>query len=99
MDPLSAALDVTAAVGEQLPVDESQPAETRFIGLALAIASSFAIGTSFIITKKVRTRMRDFTIRSAQVTRLVSADLLGSADVCFCTAWSRLWTLTLAHNV
>ena len=28
--------------------------EDKYIGLALAISSSFAIGTSFIITKKVR---------------------------------------------
>jgi hypothetical protein len=27
--------------------------EDKYIGLALAVSSSFAIGTSFIITKKV----------------------------------------------
>ncbi|KAK4050470.1 hypothetical protein OIV83_003540 [Microbotryomycetes sp. JL201] len=57
MDPVPLAYDAAAAVAAQVsPVvdgsDLAQPAETRFIGLALAIASSVAIGTSFIITKK-----------------------------------------------
>ncbi|KAM0793672.1 hypothetical protein ACM66B_001101 [Microbotryomycetes sp. NB124-2] len=59
MDPLPLAYEAAAAVAAQVsPVVDgggselAQPAETRFIGLALAIASSVAIGTSFIITKK-----------------------------------------------
>ena len=38
-----------------------QPAmiEDKYIGLALAVSSSLAIGTSFIITKKVRARLLD----------------------------------------
>jgi hypothetical protein len=44
---LSAALDASAEVVASAP-------QTRYIGLALAISSSALIGTSFIITKKVR---------------------------------------------
>ena len=33
--------------------------EDKYIGLALAVSSSLAIGTSFIITKKVRARLLD----------------------------------------
>lgn len=44
---LSAALDASAEVVASAP-------QTRYIGLALAISSSVLIGTSFIITKKVR---------------------------------------------
>ncbi|KAK4057733.1 hypothetical protein OIO90_001381 [Microbotryomycetes sp. JL221] len=61
MDPLAVAYEVAGTVAT--PVASSlvagpgvgeveAPAETRFIGLALAIASSAMIGTSFIITKK-----------------------------------------------
>lgn len=46
---LSAALEASAEVALQ-----QEAPQTRYIGLALAISSSVLIGTSFIITKKVR---------------------------------------------
>ena len=44
--------------------------DDKYIGLALAVSGSVAIGTSFIITKKVRSLyvMSTFTMRAPSTT-------------------------------
>jgi hypothetical protein len=44
--------------------------EDKYIGLALAVAGSIAIGTSFIITKKVRKTRSQHVCRLSLVRRV-----------------------------
>jgi hypothetical protein len=60
-EPLSLRDAASSAAQAGVPATTGLSSLTRdkWIGLALAISSSLAIGTSFIITKKVRSRRRE----------------------------------------
>ena len=67
--------------------------EDKYIGLLLAVSGSVAIGTSFIITKKVCFRF-DFIIR------ILTPDSLYLVFRNLCRAWTMLlWIRRMAHTL